>query len=120
MSSSSPQVLDPQAIENLRSLGDEGDDSFVREIIGIYLEDLPLRIAALKSARLTGDTALYTRSAHTIKGSSANVGAAEVQKLAERLEHQSKKDPLAALDGQLDELEAACERARTALQAFLE
>lgn len=117
--SSSPLIIDPQAIENLRALGDQGDDSFVREIVGIYLEDLPERIAALKAARDTNDRSLYTRSAHTIKGSSANVGAVEVQGLAEHLEHQSKKQELVSLDAQLADLEAACARARAALLVII-
>lgn len=117
MSNPLPPIIDPQALENLRALGDDGDDSFVKEIIGIYREDLPVRIAALKTARATDDRPLYTRSAHTIKGSSANVGAAQVQSLAALLEQRSKEEPLAALDAEFQQLELACERALAALQA---
>jgi histidine phosphotransfer protein HptB len=119
MSSSLPPVLDLEAIANLRDLGEPGDDTFLREIIGIYLEDIPLRLADLRSARASGDQAHYTRSAHTVKGSSANVGAAEVRALAERIEHRSKVETLSALDPLLPELEAAFARAREALLALL-
>ena len=115
MSSPSLPIIDPEAINNLRALGDEGDDSFLREIIGIYLEDVPLRVADLKRAREAGDKPLFTRSAHTIKGSSANVGAVEVRALAEKIEHRSKVEPLPSLDTLLPELEAAIGRARVAL-----
>lgn len=118
MSSPSVQILDSEAIENLRSLGDEGDDTFLREIIGIYLEDVPQRLADLKNARAADDRPLFTRSAHTIKGSSANVGASEVRALAEKIEHRSKSEALASLDEQLAELEAAFARARQALQSL--
>ncbi len=119
---SSPQPtssLDLEAIENLRSLGDEGDDTFLREIIGLYLEDVPQRIADLKSARAGDDRSLYVRSAHTVKGSSANVGAVEVRLIAERLEHRAKVEPLTELDSVLAELDAAFERACAALRAYL-
>lgn len=119
MSSPSVQVLDSEAIENLRALGDEGDDTFLREIIGIYLEDVPQRLVDLKTARLANDRALFTRSAHTVKGSSANVGASEVRALAEKIEHRSKTEEIALLQDQVGELEAAFERARLALQALL-
>ena len=119
MSSPSVQVLDSEAIENLRALGDEGDDTFLREIIGIYVEDVPQRLADLKAARAANDRPLFTRSAHTIKGSSANVGAAEVRALAEKLEHRSKTEDLALLQDQVGELEAAFERARVALKTLL-
>lgn len=119
MSSPYAPILDTEAIENLRALGDEGDDTFLREIIGIYLEDVPQRLAELKNARASGDRALYTRSAHTVKGSSANVGALEVRASAEKVEQRSKTEPLAALDDQLVELEAAFGRAAQALRNLL-
>lgn len=119
MSSSLPPDLDPEAISNLRALGDEGDDTFLKEIIGIYLEDTPLRLADLRAAAAKADCALYTRAAHTIKGSSSNVGALAVRALAEELEHRSKTEPHAALEPILVRLEAAFARAAVALRAVI-
>ncbi|MCU0791603.1 MAG: Hpt domain-containing protein [Opitutaceae bacterium] len=119
MSQSPAVIIDQEAIENLRALGDEGDDTFLREIIGIYLEDVPQRIADLKGARASDDRALYVRSAHTIKGSSANVGAVEMKNLSEKIEHRAKVSPLSELDSELDELQAAFVRAKQALQPLL-
>ena len=118
MSSSLPPELDPDAIANLRALGDDGDDTFLKEIIGIYLEDTPLRLADIRSAAATGDRALYTRAVHTIKGSSSNVGAHLVRGLAERLEQRSKSEPHSDLDPLRLELEQAFERAAAALRAL--
>lgn len=119
MSHSPAAILDPEAIENLRALGDEGDDTFLREIISIYLEDVPQRLADLRSARGSEDRPLYVRSAHTIKGSSANVGALEMRALAEKLEHRAKVEPLSALDAELTEIEAAFTRTRDALRSLI-
>lgn len=114
-----PPELDPDAIENLRALGDEGDDTFLKEIIGIYLNDTPLRLADLRTAMAKGDAALYTRAAHTIKGSSSNVGAREVRALADSLEQRSKTEAHAALEPVLVELEKAFARAATGLRAII-
>lgn len=119
MSSPALPVIDTEAIENLRALGEEGDDSFLREIIGIYLEDVPQRLTDLKTALAAGDQPLFTRSAHTIKGSSANVGAIEVRLIAEKTEHRSKAEPIATVADLLPELEAAFGRARAALQSII-
>lgn len=119
MSSSLTPDLDPEAIANLRALGDDGDDTFLKEIIGIYLQDTPLRLADLRNAAAKGDAALYTRSAHTIKGSSSNVGALCVRSLAERLEHRSKTEAHAALDPLLAELESAFARAELELRKVI-
>lgn len=119
MSLSPASIIDPEAIENLRALGDEGDDTFLREIITIYLEDVPQRLVDLKNARSGDDRALYVRSAHTIKGSSANVGAIEMRLLSEKLEHRAKAEALNTLDPQLGELDAAFARAKQALQTLI-
>jgi HPt (histidine-containing phosphotransfer) domain-containing protein len=114
-----PSDLDPEAIANLRALGDEGDDTFLIEIIGIYLEDTPLRLADLRTAQAKGDTALYNRSAHTIKGSSSNVGARNVRTLAETLERRCKTEPTSALEPLRAELESAFERVAVELRALI-
>ena len=112
-----PTDLDPEALENLRALGEDGDDTFLREIIGIYLADTPLRLADIRNAAANGDSGLYTRAAHTIKGSSSNVGALAVKAIAEQLEKRSRTESHADLEPLLGELEAAFARAATALRA---
>jgi len=112
-------IVDNEAINNLRSLGDEGDDTFLREIIGIYLDDTPQRIADLRRSFDTGDKPLFIRSAHTIKGSSANVGVSRVRAIAEQIEHRSKLEALAGLAALLDDLDAAYAEAVTELNTFL-
>lgn len=116
---SSSSIIDPEAIENLRALDSEGADGFLREIIGIYLEDVPQRLAEIRSALAGADRALLTRSAHTVKGSSANVGAIEVRAIAERLEHRSKSEELPPLAAVADELDAAFARAKAALASYV-
>ncbi|AKC83048.1 hypothetical protein IMCC26134_10145 [Verrucomicrobia bacterium IMCC26134] len=107
-----------EAINNLRSLGDEGDDTFLREIITIYLEDTPLRIADLKKSFHDGDKALFTRSAHTIKGSSANVGSSRVRSIAEQIEQRSKVEPIAGLADLIKELDQAYAEASKRLASY--
>ncbi|HYD83286.1 MAG TPA: Hpt domain-containing protein, partial [Opitutus sp.] len=92
-------VIDLQSIENLRSLNPDDNDEFLREIVTIYLEDTPQRIAELEQALGVADVAKFTRAAHSVKGSSSNVGAMVVRNVAEQLEHQSKQglDDVASL-----------------------
>jgi HPt (histidine-containing phosphotransfer) domain-containing protein len=87
-------VIDAQAIENLRSLNPGDNDEFLREIAGIFLEDTPVRIAELDQSLAAGDAARFVRAAHSIKGSSANLGAAPLRIAAEKLEHLSRTNGL--------------------------
>jgi len=84
--------IDPEAIENLRSLNPGDNDEFLREIIGIFLEDTPQRIAELETGLAAADTPAFARAAHSIKGSSANLGALRLKQIAEKIEHGSRQD----------------------------
>jgi HPt (histidine-containing phosphotransfer) domain-containing protein len=87
-------VIDSESIENLRSLNPGDGDEFLREIVAIYLEDTPQRIAELEESLASGDTNRFTRAAHSVKGSSANLGAMAVRHAAELLEQHSNKHGL--------------------------
>ena len=114
-----PSVIDPQAIENLRALNPGDNDEFLREIAGIFLEDTPQRIAELDQSLASGDTARFTRAAHSIKGSSSNLGANGVRAVAEKLEHQSKVEGLGAVGPLIAELKSEFARAQAELSKLI-
>lgn len=115
---SSEPILDLEAIENLRALNPD-DDSFVKEIVALYLEDTPARIEDLKKAFAEGDTPTFIRAAHTIKGSSSNLGAAQLRSLAEILEHGAKRTGLEGLDAHIPTLEALFAETKAQLTPLL-
>ena len=107
--------IDPEAIENLRALNPDDDNAFLKEIIGIFLEDTPQRIAELKDSLTAFDQPKFTRAAHSIKGSASNLGARNVRAVAEQLEHQSRNSGLNGLDQLLTSLENEFAVARSEL-----
>lgn len=106
-------LIDPAAIQNLRDLGDE---EFLQEIIGIFTEDAPRRLAELHSSYAAGDTGTFVRAAHSLKGSSSNLGAERLRALAEQLEQDAKTLGIASLDTRVAELESVY--AATAAELF--
>jgi HPt (histidine-containing phosphotransfer) domain-containing protein len=114
-----PAIIDPQAIENLRALNPDDGDAFLREIAGIYLEDTPVRLQELDQSLAVGDTGKFTRAAHSIKGSSANLGANGVRALAEKLEHQSRDHGLSNVTGLIAELKTAYTEASAELSRII-
>jgi len=86
----SDAVIDPAAIENLRALNPDDGDDFLREIVAIFLEDTPHRLAELDQSLAAGDAAKFARAAHSIKGSSANLGAGILRAAADRLEQHAR------------------------------
>jgi HPt (histidine-containing phosphotransfer) domain-containing protein len=108
--------IDPDAIANLRDLNPGDNGEFLREIIAIYLEDTPKRLADLRTFLKSGDVAGFTRAAHTIKGSSANVGAQLLKGIAERLEGHSRREGLGQVEPMIAEGEAEFARVTAELK----
>jgi HPt (histidine-containing phosphotransfer) domain-containing protein len=114
-----PLVIDPQAIENLRALNPGDNDEFLREIAGIFLEDTPQRIAELNQSLAAGDVAKFTRAAHSIKGSSANLGATALRAAAEQLEHQSRTAGLTSVAALVSAISEEFARAELELKKII-
>jgi len=114
-----PAVLDPQSIENLRALNPGDNDAFLREIVGIFLEDTPVRLVELDEGLAAGDVAKFARAAHSIKGSSSNIGAVALRTAAEKLEHHARTHGLADAAALVATVKAEFERSATALRAVL-
>lgn len=113
-----PSILDSEAIENLRALGDEmEDDTFLKEVIEIYLTDTPKRLAEIRESLESGDRVRLNRAAHSVKGSSSNLGATQVITLARTLEEKSKQS-LDDLEADIAALESAFEQVKTVLEAL--
>jgi signal transduction histidine kinase/HPt (histidine-containing phosphotransfer) domain-containing protein/ActR/RegA family two-component response regulator len=85
-----------------------GDPELGRELIQVFLDDYPARLATIRDAINRGDAALLKRGAHGLKGSASNFGAAAVVAAAQRLEEMGAA-------GQLGEAERACEELAAAL-----
>jgi HPt (histidine-containing phosphotransfer) domain-containing protein len=91
-------LIDPQAIENLRAIIPGDTDELLKEIISIYLEDTPQRIAELETSLTAGDIGVFTRAAHSIKGTSSSLGAMRLRAVAETIECYSKETGLAGIE----------------------
>ncbi len=112
-------VIDPQAIETLRALNPGDDDAFLREIVGMFLEDTPQRIVDLDDSLQAGDAAKFCRTAHSIKGSSANLGANALRHVAEQLEIRSHKEGLDDVAELVASLKAEYDRAKSELDRIV-
>jgi len=111
-------VIESQAIDELRAMNPD-DDSFLRELVQIYLEDSPQRIAELEEALEQGDAGKLTRAAHSLKGSSSNFGATQLRTVSERIEKLGRDGALAQIPALLPELKVEFARVKAALEALI-
>ncbi len=112
-------VIDLQAIENLRALNPGDEDEFLREIVQIFLADTPQRIAELEQSLTAGDVPKFARAAHSVKGSSANLGAMALRSVAEKLEHHSRQSGLDGAPPMLIELKVQFAQAQLELKKLV-
>jgi HPt (histidine-containing phosphotransfer) domain-containing protein len=64
----------------------EGDVDLLRELVGLFLEDVPARIAEIRDAIERRDAGGLRSGAHSLKGAAANLSARAVSEAAQRLE----------------------------------
>src|SRR5262249_13548899 len=97
----------PAAIERgaaLRAAG--GDETLLAELVRLFLEDCPTRVAELRAAVAGGERLRIERSSHAIKGSVATLGARIAHDLAAELERAARESRLAEVPALLRTLEA--------------
>ena len=74
-----------------------GDEELAAVVLDGFRDDLPRLLARLDEALKTGDSEKAMLAAHTIKGSSANVGAEALRKAATLVEDAARKRELESI-----------------------
>ena len=112
-------VLNESILDDLRSsVGD--DRGFVVDLIEAYLADGENHVAEVEAAMAAGDAAALVRPAHTLKSSSATVGAESLAATARDLEVAGRSGTLGegAAEGGA-RLRVAWNEAAVALRAWI-
>ncbi len=105
-------ALDAATIESLRVKGE-----LLGNLIGIFLEELPEKLAQLAQALAEQDGENAAITAHGLKGAAATFGAARMRELAEQVEQAADRRAFDGARAGLEELRAEYERVRRALEA---
>ncbi len=83
----------------------------------MFFDDTSFRLAALREALKEGDAHSVERTAHALKGSSGNMGAARMAAICAELQDVGVSGSLAHALDLLGQLEEEFERVRPALEA---
>jgi PAS domain S-box-containing protein len=89
------EVLDVGQIGLLRSL-DDGEGTVLAEVISQYLDQSLAQRDALADALAAGDAYAIERSAHSLRGASANVGGARLAEICGELEALGRAEAVAS------------------------
>jgi HPt (histidine-containing phosphotransfer) domain-containing protein len=96
-------ATDAGALERLERFG---GGTLLRQMIALFLTAAPERIEAARGAGVRGDVAAAELALHSLKSSSAQLGALRMQRLSEQGERSARDgslDGLAELTRQLEQ-----------------
>jgi signal transduction histidine kinase/DNA-binding response OmpR family regulator len=79
-------VLDPSTLETLRKLRRDGQPDLIAQLFRIYLADSPRLAEVVRTAAAKSDAVAFTKAAHTLKSSSANIGARRFSAICSQLQ----------------------------------
>ena len=100
---------------NLRLLVDSGLADMVPELVAVFLESAPQEMKKMEGAYAAGDAKRVAHAAHSLKGSSSNLGTAHFQELCEQIETQGRSGMLEGVAALLAALATEFDRVRTEL-----
>ena len=94
----------------------EGEPDFVVELIDLYLDEVPRLFDSLHTAIQNNDSTTAKRAAHSLRGSSGNLGVLQMAAIAGELEHLANPSGTSATQ-LLQSLEIEFQRVKEILNA---
>ncbi|MCA8950191.1 MAG: Hpt domain-containing protein [Planctomycetes bacterium] len=112
-------VLDMSIVEELLSFADDGDPELLVDLIQMFLADGPAKVKAITEGLEEGDFEKVERAAHSLKGTSGNLGATHLQNSCEAMQLASRGHELEAVRELTPTIVANYADAEAALQKLL-
>lgn len=109
-------VLDAQALDRLRELDPTGQNRLIERVFSAFEASLARLVPQLDAARAGSDWQAVRQVAHTLKSSSASIGALALSRLCADVESRVRQSQLDGLPARLDALAAEVGRVQRALR----
>jgi signal transduction histidine kinase/CheY-like chemotaxis protein/HPt (histidine-containing phosphotransfer) domain-containing protein len=111
-------TIDMKTLESMRPLQRQGKADVVSRVIGLYLSNAPEMMKELLEAAERGETATVYRVAHSLKSSSAMVGALRLSEICKRLEARAREAAEGDTLEEVQEVESEYGRVVAALEGL--
>ena len=113
-------IIDLSVLESFREIQQEGRPDLVNELIELYINDTRSRLVQMRAALNEQDAQKLQRTAHSLKGSSGNLGLRVMAALCFELEKTMNHKSLDATPGIVARLEEEFRRVEQALASELQ
>ncbi len=112
-------VLNGKLVQQLRDIDPSGQAGLLQEVMQVYLDSSATLVPQTEKAVISADAAGLRRLAHSLKSSSANVGAEILSDLFRRLEVMGREGQTEAAIPLLAEVRKAYREATTEIRLLL-
>jgi|ERR1041384_365346 HPt (histidine-containing phosphotransfer) domain-containing protein len=92
------QTVDLAILASFDEAQEEGESDFVVELIDLYLEEAPRFFSSIREGLVTNDWLTAKRAAHSLRGSSSNLGILQMALIAGALEHLTANQDASAAE----------------------
>jgi HPt (histidine-containing phosphotransfer) domain-containing protein len=92
----------------------------VHKVIAAYVDDTPQHLDTLRQAIAGLDASRLRKAAHSLKSSSANVGAETLAQMCKEMEHLGRTETTEGASGILTDMELEFQAVRHSLNVMLE
>jgi HPt (histidine-containing phosphotransfer) domain-containing protein len=111
----SESPIDPSVLRGLES---STDPAFVQELLQTYLEDASRLVSVIRKGLADREASAVRIASHSLKSSSATVGAPRLSALAAEMESMAKADQLSGGPASLEALASEFDRVQAALRMW--
>jgi HPt (histidine-containing phosphotransfer) domain-containing protein len=111
--------LDAEALARLRELDPQGKNGVVTKVLSAFETSLARMLGQLRAQLPQPQASVVSAVAHTLKSSSASVGALQLSRTCAEVESLIRAGQLASLDRDIGRLIAEGESAMVAVRAIL-
>ena len=111
------EAIDRTILASLRELQDVGDPDIIAEVGGLFVKHSPEKVKAILQAVEDKDAKGLQVAAHSLKSSSAYVGAMRLSEMSKELEMMGRANVMDGAEEKAERLKAEYTRVRTALDA---
>jgi signal transduction histidine kinase/DNA-binding response OmpR family regulator len=114
-----PVAINHEALNAIRALSADKGELLLQRVVHAFIDDTPGQLHTLRHAIDSVDTGVLRRAAHSLKSSSANVGADALAKVCRELEQLGRTDSTEGAARLLLEAEHEFQAVRRSLSAIL-
>ena len=113
-------VLDASALDRLRELDPKGENQLLPRVLAAFKTSIVRLVPQVRTASASGDLAGVRHVAHTLKSSSASMGATQLAQMCAELETMIRLDQVDSLAARVDAMCVEIDQVLKALNLLLD